>query len=312
MKTPSQKSKRGFTIIELLVSMAITLVIMLVLTSVTSFAVDAYRKSRNDVRQARIANVAIEAMADDLQSLVYIKGLDFNWLFMGDAPSGTGGPAGLDSPNPTWLIFASAVQDRYEGAEESSGDHEGGDVCLINYQLLYRDPITQDAGSQYALFSLYRQRIDPRDVIENELLGTLEDDSNLKGTYEASSFANDIDSPSNFLVENVYSLTVTLVGETLKDPTNPSLGHDLIRIPYQATGGGAGSFSEVEVRGNRIETIPADSEASLARIRSIEISMTILTDEGSTIIQGNPAFDLETILDRYSRQYTRTVYLPTS
>lgn len=308
MKTSSRQAKGGFTLIELLVAMAITLVIVLILTSVTSFAVDSYRKSRNDIRQGRIAEAAMDAIADDLESLVLIDGLDFNWLYVGEAPTGTGTSTNIDSTNPSWLLFASSVQDRYEGATVSSDDHEGGEICLVSYQLLFRDPIKKSATSDFALFSLYRQRIDPQDVADGELLGFPEGDANLATAYRNSSFGSEIDEPSNFLVENVFNMTITLIGEVTDSASGTK---EVIRIPYFAETG-AGGFQEIILRGNGIETQPADDDAFRADIRSIEVSLTVLTDEGSAILKNPqaPTFNLGEFLPRYSKQYTRTVRLP--
>ena len=54
MKTPfSPKRAKGFTLIELMVAMAITTVIVTVLVSITGVALDTWQRGRAEIRASR-------------------------------------------------------------------------------------------------------------------------------------------------------------------------------------------------------------------------------------------------------------------
>ncbi|MEI8038730.1 MAG: type II secretion system protein, partial [Verrucomicrobiota bacterium] len=61
----SQTNPRGFTLIELLVAMVITTIIVSVLVSITSLAMDTWNRSRSELRAARQAKTMVDSMAND-------------------------------------------------------------------------------------------------------------------------------------------------------------------------------------------------------------------------------------------------------
>ena len=81
MKTPRISSfKRGFTLMELMVAMAITTIIVTVLVSITSIAIDTWNRSRSELRAARQAKAMVDTMARDFESLVTRRGNENEWL----------------------------------------------------------------------------------------------------------------------------------------------------------------------------------------------------------------------------------------
>ena len=133
MKIPRTSAiKRGFTLMELMVAMAITTIIVTVLVSITSIALDTWNRSRAEIRASRQAKSMIDTMARDFESLVTRRGNTNEWL---SATANTK-PIGnkLESSNASELIFFTAVTDRYEGQIGSATD-KGGDVSCVAHLL---------------------------------------------------------------------------------------------------------------------------------------------------------------------------------
>ena len=140
MKTPlSPKRAKGFTLIELMVAMAITTVIVTVLVSITGIAIDTWQRGRAEIRASRQAKSMLDTMAKDFESLVSRRGNNFEWLYSkveADLP----GPSANMSSNAAEVIFFTAATDRYEGQIGTDLDL-GGDVSCVSYQLQYQDPV---------------------------------------------------------------------------------------------------------------------------------------------------------------------------
>jgi len=60
----------GFTLLELIVSMSVTLFIVGGLVAVTSSALDTFRNSTNNVRSYKQAKTAIDQLSQDLEAIV--------------------------------------------------------------------------------------------------------------------------------------------------------------------------------------------------------------------------------------------------
>ncbi|MDB4620218.1 prepilin-type N-terminal cleavage/methylation domain-containing protein, partial [Akkermansiaceae bacterium] len=54
--------KKGFTLAELLVAMAITVVLVSLTVVITGSALDAWRGARNEIRAARQAKIMLDAL----------------------------------------------------------------------------------------------------------------------------------------------------------------------------------------------------------------------------------------------------------
>ncbi len=89
----------GFTLVELLVATAITVLLIGVLVYLTSIASDSYRKSQNDVRASRQAKEALDVIAKDFEGMVARRGGNaYEWLFA-ETDSKLPGPSGKEIPN---------------------------------------------------------------------------------------------------------------------------------------------------------------------------------------------------------------------
>lgn len=277
MKTHFRKSsKQGFTLVELIVAMAVTTLIITVLVGITSVAIDAWKRSRAEVRASRQGKAMIDSMARDFESMVSRKGNSFEWLYAATPNTlpGSDQPAKIKeaSTNALDLIFFTAATDRYDGQIGVSGQDEGGDVSCVSYQLAYQDPVAATANTNYGTFALYRKLVNPDDAFTN-LLGQ----TDLKAAF--NSYASDVTKTENFVCENVYQFTVTFMIEVTRTSgsTTTKLTVPVVMGPSQT--------NSLKIQGTGIVTSYAGSgvtadEIKAGRLAGVQISLTVLTDFG--------------------------------
>jgi type II secretory pathway pseudopilin PulG len=270
----------GFTLVELLVAMAITTLIVGVLVSVTSMALDTWNRSRAELRASRQAKAMIETMARDLESFVFRKGNN-EWLSAISDDKKIGDK--LQSTNAIKLIFLTAATDRYEGDIKND---KGGDVSCAAYQLEYRDPISTSSGSKFETYVLSRYLVNPDDTYK-DLLGKTDTNDN-PGTGLASVFGqyeSKLSKPENFVCENIYQFTMTFQIQVLQ--ATGSGNDQKIKYIYQPVTVGRVSgrtISEsLRIQGNRIATkidsaAVSRDELESGRCTGVEVSVTVLTD----------------------------------
>lgn len=269
MKTQrSSHFKHGFTLMELMVAMVITTIIVTVLVSITSIAMDTWNRSRAELRAARQAKAMVDTMARDLEAFVSRSANAYEWLaavrqdIQGSAPP-------LNGSNAAELIFFTAATDRYNAEiGPDNTDDKGGDVSCVAYSLDYRDPL--DADGDFPTYVLNRRLVNPDEAF-TELLGS----TDLVGDF--APFRTDISASTNFVCENVYQFTITFHLEVTEVTDS---GNNI--IPMQVTMGDSGTSAvdSFKVRGNGIEVNPVSDEIQAGRIKSVEISLTVLSDAG--------------------------------
>ena len=184
MKIPRKHSlAAGFTLIELMVAMAVTTMIVTVMVSITAISLDTWTRSRSEVRAARQAKSMADTMARDLEALVVRRGNNIEWLTASAEPVKSAGgqvPAIRDS-NSAQLIFYTAPTDRYDGKlvvdndPKKPRDGAVGDISCVGYSLQYRDPMGEaTSGTEIPTFVLYRNLVNP-DKTYSELLSKAKD-----------------------------------------------------------------------------------------------------------------------------------------
>ena len=313
MKTQRSFSKRGFTLMELMVAMAITTIIVTVLVSITSIALDTWNRSRAELRASRQAKSMIDIMAKDLESLVVRKGNNSEWL-SAQVPT----PSefrdlgeGMKSTNATKLIFFTAATDRYNGDIGGSADL-GGDVSCVAYQLEYKDPIDPSGSSKFKSFVLSRYLVNP-DKAFTDLLGKT-DSTNPAKSLDAvfnAAYPAQISLPENFVCDNIFQFTVTFHVQT----TN---GLVVTTTPVTIGQSNEETTSKTfKIQGSGIATestsaalLPA--QLASARVTAVEISATILSDTAIERIktQTFTAAAKSKFLAQNSYEYTKVVQLP--
>jgi prepilin-type N-terminal cleavage/methylation domain-containing protein len=309
MKNPVISHKRnGFTLMELMVAMAITVIIVTVLVSITSIAIDTWNRSRSELRAARQAKSMVDTVARDFEAFVSRPGNEYEWLTIDDSKnssnnSATGSP--LPSTNAKELIFFTAATDRYKG-NIGGADDKGGDVSCVGYQLFWKDPIDQ-SGTAYKTFVLNRLLVDPKPAFD-QLLGK----TDLTAAF--GSFSGDLQKTENFVCENVFQFTIMFHVEVLRRSGTTTTPLTVVVPVGQSSAQTAPSF---KVRGNGIVTPftgnnVTPEELKAGRLTAVQISLTVLSDTGvdqlrKRNITGNQQAEF---MAKHSYQYSKLVQVP--
>jgi prepilin-type N-terminal cleavage/methylation domain-containing protein len=287
--------KRGFTLMELLVAMAITTIIVTVLVSITSIAIDTWNRSRSELRASRQAKAMVDTMAKDLEALVTRRGNDGEWLSAISAAPGGG------STNAAKLVFFSAATDRYNGAIGSATD-QGGDVSCVGYQLDWKDPIEGGTASAFQTFVLNRYLVDPKPTFDT-LLGKPE-----IGDLFSNTYGSELSKEENFVCENVFQFTVSFHVEVTPTTTTGTTNPPETKLVAIGPSGSAQKFS---IKGTGIETMPPNAALKNGRVTAVEISLTVLSDSGIDLLRKNSSKAGDAAwLAKNSYQYSKLIQLP--
>lgn len=291
--------RKGFTLVELLVSMAITTLIVTVLVSITSIALDTWNRSRAELRASRQAKAMVDAMAKDFESMVTRRGNAFEWMVVKQAAAlpGTGNMA---STNAAEVVFFTVPTDRYQG--NLTDPASKGDVSAVGYLLDFKDPIA-DGGDQVSSYVLNRLVVNP-DVTFTNLLGK----PDLMTEFNA--YRSELVKSENFVCENIYQFTVVFhveITETINNVPTTRV------VPV---GIAPGQLTELRFKGTGIEalgTLPVTADLLKAgRLRGVELSLTVLTDGAANRVRRSAlpsnADELAKFLAGNSFNYSR--YIP--
>lgn len=295
---PHRRTRKGFTLLELMVAMAITSVIVTVLVTITSVATDTWTRSRSETRAARQAKVMLDAMAKDLESLVSRRGNDSEWLYAAvsrlDAPKVSSSQSG--DTNAAELIFTTAATDRYSGQIGDAFPNNVGDVSTAAYRLAYQDPIDGTQNRDTSTFALYRLLVDPDETFE-KILGAKDLDTAF------GSFSGNITDEKNFVCENVHQFTVTFLVEVTPAATGTGTAPKpkVVRLTLSSDN----SSGEFRLKGTGISTNLTTNGATAAeitagRLTGIELSISVLSDAGLARMSGGQGLK--------PADYTRNVY----
>ncbi len=299
---------------ELMVAMAITTIIVSVLVSITSIAIETWNRSRSELRAARQAKAMVETMGRDFEALVTRSGNDSEWLLAESVLTSSLGPDGLQSSNAADLIFFSAAMDRYngdlagrDGKMNTSDDPEGGDVSCVAYRLAYKDPIGGD-DSPFKTFVLNRILVDPDETFR-DLLGS----SDLERSF--GSYSSKLDKPENFICENVFQFTVTFLIEVAQ---GTGASTTMLTVPVTVGQRNSGLVTDsFSIRGSGIVASAygagvSAEELQTGNVKAVEISLTVLTDAGVDQLRRRPfsADQAAEFMAKNSYQYSKRIQLP--
>jgi prepilin-type N-terminal cleavage/methylation domain-containing protein len=306
---------RGFTMLELLVAMSVTVILLGMVTFMTGVSMDGYKGSRDKVVAGRQAKEALDAITKDFEAMVVrMDGSDNMWLYAdvepklvadGAANTTLVGPANKKIPNAPRLIFFTAAPDRYDGDFGGDADN-GGDVSAVSYRLVYRDQISGAAANAvgaFPSFTLYRHLVDPDDTFTN-VLGQ----ANLTAPVApaVNQFTDALDfTAENVLAENIYELSMTFIVQY----TNASGVTKLERVTIGSTAGA--QYSSFRIKGNGIVAAGGTNAALLGdgQLIGVEVGMTVLSDRGLVMTQKG-GMTRGDIINEYGTHYTDTISVP--
>lgn len=292
---------------ELMVAMAITTIIVTVLVSITSIAIDTWNRSRSELRASRQAKAMVDTMARDFEALITRRGNENEWLSAISNSSTDLGPNGLKSTNAADLIFFSGSTERYNGQIGVQGTDNGGDVSCIAYRLKYGDPIDKN-GTTFKTFVLNRILVNPDDTFD-DLLGK-PDLKNAFGTYSTK-----LDEIENFVCENVFQFTITFRVEVTQGTGTSATVRTVPVTVGQSTSGQVGKEFRILGTGITTDATPSSvsaDELKAGRLVAVEISLTVLSDAGIDQIRNRPfsGNQQSEFMAKNSYQYSKLVQLP--
>lgn len=314
--------KRAFTLVELLVAMAITAILVVLIMQLTGQSVRLWKVMREDTVSANTARAALQIICQDLESIqIRSDDSDNEWFYAEVDQSMTGLPRGLSIPKSARLIFFTIPPDRnpavginssqrsnYRSTLSNNPDMQG-DVSAVSYRLLFRDQVLNVANrdgdsTMFPLFSLYRNIVTPRDTFEQVLCR-----NDIKSAY--SHYA--ADEEKSFLCENIVDMSLVLHVE-YSDSSSSETSEDYksVALPIRATQGGSRDTFRLY---SRYASAHEHGRMENARLVSVEVSITVLTEEGVAMVQQvrlkqRRAPNLKEFYSRYTRSYSRTVSLP--
>ncbi len=292
MKTLISKTRRGFTLVELLVAMAITALLVLVIMQLILQGLNIWKDTTEEVETRSRARAALITMGHDFESMQIRMGDNkYQWFFAKSDNSASGAIKKIKIPRSTQCVFFASALDRspsvgsddnirsnYRTARAHNADTQG-DVNAVGYRLLYRDQILNidgKSGSEtgaFPLFSLYRHLVSPRKAYQ-DLLGK----ENLEQAYVPFEQKDE----ENFLCENIIEMNLVLsidYANTEAQAEDSRVEYEQVLVPIINS---RGKGKDVAVYGDRIEVAGTKYEG--ARIVSVNISVTVVTEEGMNLI----------------------------
>ena len=197
-------SRRGFTLIEVMVSTAIMIVIVLAVVTVASDTFKAYDKAVADLTSQSEARGVLDSFENDFQTAV-IRPDGRCWMEV-VIPGGNKSPSPLNSANvvvgnvnaidqAVVMLFSSpADRPRWSPVSSSSRTALKGDVCAVAYRLGQSSPFDSPGDPIQRVYGVYRTIIDsentfkeaiPEILYENPTASTLVPSTPTSTTYKS-------------------------------------------------------------------------------------------------------------------------------
>jgi prepilin-type N-terminal cleavage/methylation domain-containing protein len=259
----------GFTLLEMLTAMAISMILAGALLVICSHVMDIWRKGQNRLRANFDMRIALDILATDLESAV-LKSEDYELLH--SVPMNNVGTGGKQALRASWLMFFSAP------FYKSSGNP--GDITAISYRLAYQDSL--QAGGPNPIFAIYRSVKDPRTTFDS-VLGK----PNIRTGFWDGQATNTL---ADFLVPNVVDFSITFW-------FNDSAGNLHSIDPL---------LSEIRM-GKTLQVTPAPATLGAeSRLVQADISMTVLTREGALLLQKTD-LNMADLVRKHAYTYVRRV-----
>ena len=297
---------KGFTLIELMVAMSVTVILLGMVTFMTGKSMDGYRESRDKVVTGRQGKEAMDAITRDFQAMVArMDGSSNQWLYAAVEPklsTALGGPTNKRITNACQLIFFTAAPDRYDGDIGGAGD-DGGDVSAVGYRLVYRDQISGTAATavgSFPAFTLYRHLVDP-DLTFTHLLGQASLMAPVSPAVAQFTDAKDF-MAENVLAEDIYELTVTFLVQQANGVKRFTIGSET----------GTAQYHSFVIKGTGIHTKADSGSAEVAeggQLVGVELGITVLTQRGLVMTEKG-GMTQQDILKEYGYHFTHTVNVP--
>lgn len=182
MSAPFRSLRAGFTLIEVMLSTAIMVVIVLAVVTIASDSMRVYDRAVADLSTQSEARSLLDALDNDISTAV-IRPDGRCWMEV-VIPGGSGAPAtpliqraGNINPvdQPILMLFSSPIdRPRWTSDAGPSRRQLRGDVCAVAYRIGQRSPFDMPGEKIQQVYGVYRTVIDPENTFTDafgEILG---------------------------------------------------------------------------------------------------------------------------------------------
>ncbi len=316
---------KGFSLIELMVAMAVTTFIILLIVPVTVLAIDGWQKTESQINSTRIARIVFDSLVEDLEQAVIQSGSDAEWLRCEEITLNEDlGNNANRSPSVTQLTFFSTANDAYANLA-AEAPNPGGDVCVIRYEMLFEDPfVNNNTTLDNNTYILQRTRINPDNTF-TDVIGN----SDLNAAYDTERG----DRFSSVVAEGIYSLAYNFNIEYTRkkndddDDDEVVVAYQIVTVSQSARGRGNDASSRTTVSSVPVlrytgigigsnpaaaVTAPEVGSWQAGVIKSIDVVMTIIDRQGLEPLK-NTGADLtsnQSHFSEYTKTFKRTIFLP--
>lgn len=199
-----RRSRAGFTLVEILVATAISLILVLGVVQIAVYALRAYDSAMSLVSTTAVSRQVLDTLESDIQSAI-LRNDGGIWLeCASDQNPDPSTSSNLDKGACKSLLMFGTPSDRdlYKPGKTGAGrEAYKGEVCAVRYRLDNKNPLPaaliSDPQADRA-FSLYRTLIDPEKTF-TDILPKSADANTAKTLYEiwnAYSYNNGVSSRS--------------------------------------------------------------------------------------------------------------------
>ncbi|MEO0795055.1 MAG: prepilin-type N-terminal cleavage/methylation domain-containing protein [Verrucomicrobiota bacterium] len=313
-------NKRAFTLIEVLAATGIMTVVILVVLTMTTNVVSVWNKSAGKLSSNFEGRVALKSMEADLQSLVLRSRPAVNWLqIQWERPNTGSGPTVPYSFPTIYMVTRAMDRPQYR----STGETITGRTNTVVYKLAYQNPITGSTNNTAfpaPMFALYRFVIDAENTfrfvtnsVSNGDFQAAVAGTHLSTTVGGSRFVNEdgveIDignldesvlTRENFLSANVVDFEVTIF---FRD----NAGNLQEINPAKTSPNGTTNFLIGSTSTGDFALVNNGRPEPNARVEFIDVTLSVLSEEGVGVVTNDPSVDWDDLLAQYSTTFTRRI-----
>jgi prepilin-type N-terminal cleavage/methylation domain-containing protein len=175
MSTSFRRARAGFTLLEVMVSTAIMVIIVLTVVTIASDTLRVYDRAVADLSTQSESRGVLDALENDI-STASIRADGHCWMEVvvpGKTPAGVVGVPGVVGnlqavDHPIMMLFA-APTDRPRWTPGAGRSALRGDVCAIAYRIGQRSPFDAPGDTIQQVYGVYRTIIDPEDTFTDAL-----------------------------------------------------------------------------------------------------------------------------------------------
>ncbi len=236
MKRPLRRSLRGFTLVEILVATAVSLILVLGVVQIAVYALKAYDSAMSLVSTTAVSRQCLDTLESDLQTAL-IRNDGSTWMeCVSDQATDPSASGNFDRGACKSLLLFSTPPDRdlfKPGRTGASREAYKGELCAVRYRLSNANPMPEPLRSSAdtdRAFALSRTIIDPEKTFADILTRTT--DTSAKSLYEvwnAYSYNNGAstrplrdNAPADIFGLNVVALTPVFIFKRTDTTATPA------------------------------------------------------------------------------------------